>query len=1234
MSDEPTPDPTEIPPEALDAIDRICDRFEAGWNQGKRPRVEDYLGELDPAFRHALLCDLLAAELDARRRRGERSEPREYHDRFPGDASIVEAAFTTMPNRPSRAPPGGAVRPDTARDLLFGLLALQNGLIGKDQLVAAFRASAREKARPLAEHLVARGELDAEQRMAVEGLVELHLKKHGGDPEQSLVCIPAGRSTLERLARIGDPEIGATLAHLATSSRPSEPGEHDVDRTESYVVGSATSDGLRFRVLRPHARGGLGAVFVAMDEELHREVALKQILEQHADDPVSRSRFLVEAEITGGLEHPGIVPVYGLGTYGDGRPYYAMRFIKGDSLKDAIERFHGDRSLRQNSGGRSVELRKLLRRFLDVCNAIEYAHSRGVLHRDLKPGNVIVGKYGETLVIDWGLAKALGSTARRAESEERPLTPPSASGSAQTMPGGALGTPAYMSPEQAEGALDRLGPRSDVYSLGATLYCLLTGKAPFEGDDIGVMLSSVQKGTFPRPRAVDPTIDKALEAICVKAMAHQPQDRYASPRILAEEIERWMADEPVAAYPEPWGIRASRWSRRHRTAVVSAVCLLIASVIGLSIGLVLLRAKQRETDIARKEAVENYLGAVVARKAADSARADAQANFARALDAVETMLVRVSQKELVNLPHFERVRIQLLNDALSFYQGFLARAGDAPDLLLQASRAHRSASDIHRQFGQRELAGQDLERALNLLDRLPDGAERVLEQAAVHHARAQIDIDERRRPEGIAELRRALALLLPIRNTPMEPQALRALLVRESASQSTLAYQLSFANRFAEAREVFSQARASLERLLDHEPRNEPFRAQLSALEHNEAVLDVLQRDDLAAVQHLSRAVHLQEELLKSAPNAVQYRRDQANSSNQLACSLGRLGRFPEAVEASRRAIAIFSELTADYPSVSEYRFFLASAHHNLANNLSWNGRRAAAREEFLRAIEVMEVLTRREPENPAYLRDLANTYMWLGSVDMGLRKLDESVQELTRARDLFAGAARLRPGELEYHFSIAAAEHNRAEALERAGRLHLAEMGYLQSQKILAELIARAPDNALYAHDLANSTIWLARCLQARHESARATVELDRALVLLDGLLARSPRDPTYIEQRAQALILLGRLDEAVRSCESLARSENSGSQGLYQAACVLAFNLPRPGRDPFADARVRPDRAKPLADRAMDFLSQAVARGYPDREQFESDDELEALRSRVDFRPLLNVLFDHEFPTNPFAP
>ena len=337
-----------------------------------------------------------------------------------------------MIRRPDREPPSMTRRDDAPRDLLFGLLALQNALVTRDQLVLAFASWTAAPEKSLAALLAEQGALRPEHRTLLDALVEAHLKLHGGDPERSLAALAVNRSIRASLAAAG-PAVEATLAHVGSGSGS---GEADA-QTADYAAGAA-ADGRRFRTLRPHASGGLGAVFVALDAELNREVALKQILPRHADNPASRSRFLIEAEITGGLEHPGIVPVYGLGTDDGGRPYYAMRFIRGDTLKEAIDRFHADKTLTGDSGRRSLELRHLLRRFTTVCDTIEHAHSRRVLHRDIKPANIIVGKHGETLVVDWGLAKPIGGTHDAADAgAERSLLPLSASGSAETLPGSA-----------------------------------------------------------------------------------------------------------------------------------------------------------------------------------------------------------------------------------------------------------------------------------------------------------------------------------------------------------------------------------------------------------------------------------------------------------------------------------------------------------------------------------------------------------------------------------------------------------------------------------------------------------------------------------------------------------------------------------------------------------------------------------------------------------------------------
>src|SRR5262245_7592379 len=319
--------------------------------------------------------------------------------------------------------------------------------------------------------------------------------------------------------------------------------------------------GPRYRPQRLHAQGGLGEVHVACDAELGRIVALKRVRSDRQGEG-SVQRFLREAEITARLEHPGIVPVYGLVPDEDGQPCYAMRFVEGNTLKDAIDCYH--RGEPGSPSERRLVFRQLLDHFRNACNAVAYAYSRGVIHRDLKPANILLGKFGETLVVDWGLAKVVGRTeATKAEGESTLATQTAALGDA-TQHGQAIGTPQYMSPEQAAGMWSVVGPASDIYSLGATLYYLLTGRPPVQDVSVERMLFQVQQGDFPRPRQLRPDVPRALEAICLRALAHKPEARYATSTALAEDIEHWLADEPVTAFRELWAVRAGRWARRHR----------------------------------------------------------------------------------------------------------------------------------------------------------------------------------------------------------------------------------------------------------------------------------------------------------------------------------------------------------------------------------------------------------------------------------------------------------------------------------------------------------------------------------------------------------------------------------------------------------------------------------------------------------------------------------------------
>ncbi|MCA9129405.1 MAG: serine/threonine protein kinase [Planctomycetales bacterium] len=328
--------------------------------------------------------------------------------------------------------------------------------------------------------------------------------------------------------------VAETIAPYASSSSD---GERQSELRESYC---------RFTLIRKIGEGGLGTVWLARDEVLKRHVALKELRPQAAASEALWKRFQREAEITGHLEHPNVVPLYVSGVNPDTQlPFYAMRFLGRQTLVDAIREYHAQRS---DSDDSAVRLHRLLSVFIDVCQAIGFAHSRGVVHRDLKPENVALDNFGQVLVLDWGLAKldSDGELAMRialsGDVNDSAL--------AETIDGDVIGTPLYMSPEQARGELDSLDHRTDVFGLGAILFSILTGFAPHQQSsntgssarrvaEFLAQIASMDKP--PLPRDLNPDIPRDLEGICLKAMAYNRYERHASAEELAGDVEAWIA---------------------------------------------------------------------------------------------------------------------------------------------------------------------------------------------------------------------------------------------------------------------------------------------------------------------------------------------------------------------------------------------------------------------------------------------------------------------------------------------------------------------------------------------------------------------------------------------------------------------------------------------------------------------------------------------------------------------
>ncbi|GIW96456.1 MAG: hypothetical protein KatS3mg110_4497 [Pirellulaceae bacterium] len=768
---------------------------------------------------------------------------------------------------------------------------------------------------------------DTELRRRIEKLLELKAGSGGSQPRPSgegVIAEGDAGAAHPAASRPLGPALETTIDLPPTAE--ASPGPMDADPRVCARAGTRIRCVGDYELREEIGRGGMGIVYRAWDLRLGRDVAVKTVQESYRDQEAALSRFLAEARITGQLQHPGIPPVHELGELPDGRPFLAMKLVQGRTLAELLQQAWGrsaEGQLEPHELGRFVAI------FEQLCHAVGYAHAHGVIHRDLKPSNVMVGGHGEVQVMDWGLAKVLGGVVGQPAQEPEPAPAVTAApatavetplrGDSTTRTGSVLGTPSYMSPEQAAGELHKLDARSDVFGLGAVLCRILTGRPPYEGTD----------ATEVWPKAVRAELQQAfarldqcgaepdLVALCKRCLAVRQEDRPADGSAVADEVARIrQAAEERARQAE---IRAHRARILRRVAAGAVAAAVLMACLAAFSAVQWKRAERNE-----RAANEERRRAVASEQQAIRERDRADRNATRARKAVENYLVRVTENRLLKQADFHDLRKQLLLAALPFYQAFVQERSDDPHLESERGKAHRYLGLLHSELGEHQQAISN-----------HDQARQIFEKLAAEFA-------------GVPEYRLELAL-----------------------SYNNLGNEFSQTGRPQEAEAAFRQAVAVGEKLLADFPDAAQYRQALAGSSYNLGNLLHEGRRLHEAEAAYQQALVLRKKLAAAFPAEPQYRQELAMTHNVLGMLFQDYNRVKESEAEYREALAIQEALVRDDPREPAYRGALSLTYNNLAYLLSHAGRHREAEAAYRKAWDLTEKLSRDFPTVPEYRLDL-----------------------------------------------------------------------------------------------------------------------------------------------------------------------------------------------------------------------------------------------------------------------
>jgi serine/threonine protein kinase len=1013
-------------------------------------------------------------------------------------------------------------------------------------------------------------------------------------------------------------------------------------------------------------RGGMGVVYRARDQQFDRDVAVKLLADDVPANSPPAARFLVEAKITGQLQHPGIPAVHELGTLADGRPFLAMKLVKGQTLQTLLD----GRPNPQHDRGRFLAI------FEHICHAVGYAHAHRVIHRDLKPSNVMVGAHGEVQVMDWGLAKVVSdpSPPREQGGDEDPwktvdaktaIDTPRGSGS-ETRTGSVLGTPAYMPPEQAGGEIRKLDARTDVFALGAILCQILTGRPPYAGKDANENKLLAIRGDLQNVFSLldVSAAEPDLLALCKRCLAFRQEDRPVDAGEVANAVgalraaanERARQAELERARAE---VHATEQRRRRRTVQVAASLIATVLLLGLGISLwQVLRAINAEQKAVSEGEVKGKA---------------LQAAFKALRTMTDEVIERkFSQGQSQTLTDEDRA---FLRSVIEQYEAFAAIQGDDLESRAVLAGGRLRIARIQQALSELKEAEANYDVALGIFKQLvvdfPDSPDFRWGLAGCYNSRGLLMYETGRLQEAEKDYSTALTLFQQLAiDLPSEPM-FRLGLANGLNNRGILLHATA---RLREAEQDYNQLLAIKKQLVTDFPTRPEFRDDLSRSYKNRAMLLIDKGRLVEAERDYDQAVVLFGQLAADFPNRPEYRDYLAGSHNGRGELLRATGRLQEAEADYDTALAIEKRLAADFPTRPEFRRVIAQSQNNQGILQRDTGRQHEAEANLDSALAIFRQLAADFPMRPEFHQELALSHNNRGSLLRATGRKTEAEAEYDAALAIqlqLAADFLTRP---QFHRELALTHNNRGNLLSDTGRKKEAEAEYDAALAIQLRLVADCPNRCQFRQDLARShnlrgiLLWRTGRLkeaeadydaalriekllaadfpsQPEHRNAMAGICVNLALLhrqrgeltsarrlLFEGrphhlaALEVSPTNSTYRQFYRNHLSLLTEVyagllqpDDAVRTGETNRDLGWDPPSDAYDAACFLSLCIPIVSKHDKLDKKQRTEAAQFYADEAMKMLRDAVSKGFKDTAHMKQDKDLDPLREREDFKKLL---------------